>query len=31
MNIPLDPKNLKYAIDGVHVEQTYDHYKNRAI
>mmetsp|Transcript_9983 Transcript_9983/g.15088 ORF Transcript_9983/g.15088 Transcript_9983/m.15088 type:complete len:172 (-) Transcript_9983:760-1275(-) len=26
-----DPKNLKYAIDGVPQEQSYDHYKNRAL
>lgn len=26
-----DPKNLKYAIDGVPQEQSYDHYKNRVL
>jgi len=24
-----DPKNLKYDMEGVPVEQSYDHYKNR--
>lgn len=26
-----DPKNLKYAIDGVPPDQSYDHYKNRVL
>ena len=26
-----DPKNLKYEIEGVPPEQSYDHYKNRVL
>ena len=27
----MDPKNLKYEIEGVPPEQSYDHYKNRVL